>query len=98
MANSYTRAKRELELYKKSEMKILITGNYERDYNRTIILLDGLKNKGVELIEYPYKKFNSTVKSELSGPSQSPHKLRARARNDVPLLCIPAIITSGFIS
>lgn len=50
-------------------MKILITGNYERNYNRTIILLEGLEKKGVELIEYPYKKFNSTIKKELKAKS-----------------------------
>lgn len=37
-------------------MKILVTGKYAPDYNRTKIILDGLKTiPGVSLVEFPYK-------------------------------------------
>ena len=47
-------------------MKILVTGNYEPDYNRTVILLEGLRKKGIELIEYRYQKFNKAILQEKS--------------------------------
>ncbi len=36
-------------------MKILVTGPYEEDYNRTRILLDGLKARGHDIREHPLK-------------------------------------------
>ena len=37
-------------------MKILVTGNYDPEYNRTQILLKGLRvNTSIELTEYPIK-------------------------------------------
>jgi glycosyltransferase involved in cell wall biosynthesis len=39
-------------------MKILVTGNYETDYNRTLIILDGFRELGHEVIEYSYAKRN----------------------------------------
>ena len=46
-------------------MKILVTGGYQREYNRTAVLLYGLEQLGIELVEYPYKKFTKSVKLEL---------------------------------
>jgi len=38
-------------------MKILATGAYETDYNRTLVIFNGLKKSAdVELIEFPYSK------------------------------------------
>ena len=37
-------------------MKILVSGNYETDYNRTLIILKGLRELGHEVIEYSYAK------------------------------------------
>ena len=36
-------------------MKILVTGPYEENYNRTRIILNGLKRLGHEVIERPLK-------------------------------------------
>jgi len=47
-------------------MKILITGNYDPTYNRTHILLKGLrKNSQVELVEYPLLSLKKFDKKEL---------------------------------
>lgn len=36
-------------------MKILVTGAYETDYNRTMVILSGLRKRSdVELVEFPY--------------------------------------------
>lgn len=35
-------------------MKILVTGNYEIGYNRTVVILDGLRMNGAEVIEMNY--------------------------------------------
>ncbi len=51
-------------------MKVLFAGNYEQDYNRTLILLNGLKGAGSSVVEFPFvKKNKSTGKriAELSG-------------------------------
>lgn len=46
-------------------MKILVTGRYEPEYNRNHVLLRGLESRGVEIIEYPYKKRNSESKAKI---------------------------------
>ena len=43
-------------------MKILVTGKYQPKYNRNNVLLRGLEQLGVELIEFPYPKRNKAVK------------------------------------
>ena len=39
-----------------SKISVLVTGRYETDYNRTLILLAGLRSIGVRVIEYPFLK------------------------------------------
>jgi glycosyltransferase involved in cell wall biosynthesis len=51
-------------------MKILFTGNYEPNYNRTKIIRKGLLELGHEVRELPFKKLNSQIKSELLQKSQ----------------------------
>lgn len=46
-------------------MKILVTGRYEPEYNRNHVLLRGLESRGVEIIEYPYKKRNRESKTRI---------------------------------
>jgi len=46
-------------------MKILVTGNYDPEYNRTQILLKGLReNTSIELTEYPLKSVKRINKNE----------------------------------
>lgn len=46
-------------------MKLLVTGNYDPTYNRTQILLKGLKNNpNVEVVEYPIASFKKLDKEE----------------------------------
>lgn len=42
-------------------MNILVTGNYNTEYNRTSIILDGLKKLGHEVIEIPFRKKRITA-------------------------------------
>jgi len=60
-------------------MKILVTGKYEPDYNRNYVLLRGLKNQRIELVEYPYLKRDRETKSEIS-----------RLVNDCDLVFLPS--------
>lgn len=46
-------------------MKILITGRYQPDYNRNSIMLTGLRNIGVDLIEFRYQKKNRQTSTKL---------------------------------
>lgn len=47
-------------------MKILVTGNYEANYNRTLILLKGLKKrKDIEIVEYPLANIKKSDKKLL---------------------------------
>ncbi len=46
-------------------MRILVTGIYEPEYNRNLVLLTGLRKKNIELTEYPYLYRTARVKREL---------------------------------
>ncbi len=46
-------------------MKVLITGRYQPEYNRNSILLAGLRNIGIDLIEFRYQKKNRQTKIKL---------------------------------
>lgn len=46
-------------------MKILFTGDYLPDYNRTQIIKVGLQKLGHEVLEYSFKKKNSSHRSQL---------------------------------
>ena len=46
--------------------KILITGGYQPDYNRTNIILAGLEEIGVEVVQFPFLRKNASVKKQLS--------------------------------
>lgn len=52
------------------QIKILVTGRYQPDYNRTQIIIAGLKNSGVKVFEFPYKKKNRQTKSQLKALEQ----------------------------
>ena len=39
-------------------MRILITGHYQPAYNRNQVIIKGLKNHNIDLIEFPYEKRN----------------------------------------
>ena len=45
---------------------ILFTGGYDTTYNRTLILVTGLRDLGVRVIEYPFSKKSNETKSRLS--------------------------------
>jgi len=52
-------------------MKILVTGNYDPEYNRTQILLKGLKNNSnVEVTEFPITSFKNFDKTEFKKLAQ----------------------------
>ena len=59
-------------------MKILVTGKYDPTYNRTLILLSGLKKNGVTLIELP-----------LSGLSAKDKVAVKKAATDCDLVYLP---------
>jgi glycosyltransferase involved in cell wall biosynthesis len=46
-------------------MKILFTGNYLVDYNRTKIIADGLKKLGHTIIDLPFTKKSNSIKKQL---------------------------------
>ncbi len=46
-------------------MRILVTGKYEPEYNRNLVLLRGLQARGIELIEFPYKKRGRQTRSRI---------------------------------
>ncbi len=46
-------------------MRILVTGHYEPDYNRIMVLLEGLKKHGIDLIEFPYEKRNRKIQKKI---------------------------------
>lgn len=52
-------------------MKILVTGAYETDYNRTLIILEGLRKLGHEVIEYAYAKRCSKTAQNIRSMSAS---------------------------
>lgn len=52
-------------------MKILITGRYDQEYNRNLILINGLKAKGVSIAEAPYKRkkdFEPSIFQQMGEP------------------------------
>jgi len=52
-------------------LKILITGRYDQEYNRNLILINGLKAKGVSIAEAPYKlkkDFEPSILQQMGGP------------------------------
>ena len=52
-------------------MRILVTGHYEEGYNRTLILLQGLRNNGVEIVELPMKGNRIHYKERISKASEN---------------------------
>jgi glycosyltransferase involved in cell wall biosynthesis len=52
-------------------MKILVTGKYEPEYNRNIVLLRGLEKLGIELTEFPYIKRDRNTKARISELAKS---------------------------
>ena len=49
-------------------MKILLTGKDTFTYNRTVVLLNGLKALGVELIYFPISKKKNFDKKQFTPP------------------------------
>jgi len=47
------------------ELKILFTGNYELDFNRTTIIKTGLYKLGHKIIEFPFKEKNNKTRQEI---------------------------------
>jgi glycosyltransferase involved in cell wall biosynthesis len=45
--------------------KILFTGNFDPDYNRTLIIRNGLNKLGIETILLPFKKINHALANEI---------------------------------
>lgn len=53
-----------------NKIRILFTGRYETDYNRTLIILSGLKNLGAEVVAYPFYKKSRQVRQALKNLDQ----------------------------
>ena len=52
-------------------MRILATGRYEPEYNRNLILINGLRAKGISISEVPYKQkkdFDPSILQQKEGP------------------------------
>ncbi|WP_027001490.1 glycosyltransferase family protein [Hugenholtzia roseola] len=45
--------------------KILITGNYQKDYNRDLVVFEGLKQVGAALTFFPYAKKSTTLATQI---------------------------------
>jgi glycosyltransferase involved in cell wall biosynthesis len=52
------------------KLRILIVGDFQPDYNRTLILLNGLKKLGVSLEILPFKKRDKALKKQLTLAAQ----------------------------
>lgn len=52
-------------------MRILVTGMYEPKYNRTLIILNGLKKLGYDVLEYPYEHANAETARKIRDLSQN---------------------------
>jgi glycosyltransferase involved in cell wall biosynthesis len=47
------------------KLKILFTGDYLKDYNRTSIIVSGLKKLGHDVIEFPFQKKNKAIRENI---------------------------------
>ena len=59
--------------------KVLFTGDYDKDYNRTTVISIGLESIGINVIHFPFKKHKKNVKEELKKLSE-----------DVDLIFLPS--------
>ena len=46
-------------------MRILVTGKYDPVYNRNHVLLRGLEDAGIEIIEFPYSRRERSIKNKI---------------------------------
>lgn len=48
-----------------AHIRVLFTGRYVTDYNRTLVLRTGLQNLGVQLVEFPFTKKDQETRAHL---------------------------------